>query len=230
MNRHATAIPLMIFLSLTACGAKKKTATPVQGGLSQYVNQARAISFPNNEAEGSLWSDSSARSDLVRDLKAHRVADIVTIAVVESTTAVASATTDTSKESANEAGLPSLFGLEKHIAELGGLLDTNRTSTFQGDGATTRRSTISTSVTCRVIEVFPNGNFLIEGNRESLINGERQIVTVRGIVRPSDVTSNNVVFSTSIAELEIEINGRGVVSGAQKQGLLHKILSGFWPF
>ncbi len=212
------------------CGEAAKKPGPVRSSLNQYVEQARAIGAEDRQAEGSLWIDTGNRSDPFRDLKAYRVGDIVTIAVRESTSAVSQATTDSTKTADFSSGATGLFGLEKGISELSGLVDASRDSEFQGEARTTRSNVLTTSVTARVVEAFPNGNLLLEGNREVLINGERQIVTVRGVIRPSDISPTNVVASTSLAEMEIQVEGRGIVSRAQKPGILYKILSGFWPF
>ncbi|HSR67153.1 MAG TPA: flagellar basal body L-ring protein FlgH [Acidobacteriota bacterium] len=229
MFRTFTLIAASALLA-SACGESAKHPGPVRSGLSQYVEQARNLPEDNREASGSLWTDRSQRSDVFRDVKAYQVADIVTIAVRESTSAVSQATTDSSKASDIESGADSLLGLEKHISELPSLLDGSRQTNFQGTASTTRSNSLITNVTARVVEVFSNGNLLLEGHREVVINGERQIVVVRGVVRPNDVSSNNIVASTSLAEMEISVEGRGIVSGAQKPGILYKILSGFWPF
>lgn len=217
-------------LATAACGESAKTPGPVRGGLSQYVEQARNLPSDDRQDTGSLWSDRSQRSDVFRDVKAYQVADIVTIAVRESTSAVSQATTDSAKSSDFDSGADGLFGLEKRISELPGLLDASRESNFQGTASTTRSNSLFTSVTARVVEVLPNGNLLLEGNREVVINGERQIVVVRGVIRPSDISPQNIVASTSLAEMEISVEGRGIVAQAQKPGILYKILSGFWPF
>ncbi len=222
------ALLAMLAISCGGSRAAKKTG-PVQGGLSQYVQQARTVAYENNESEGSLWT-SNGRSELFRDLKAYRIADIVTIAVSESTSAISTATTETSKTSEFESSASPFFGLEKRISELSGLIESDRTSDFEGDASTTRSSTLSTTVTARVVEVFPNGNLLLEGNREVLINGERQIVTIRGVTRPADISPGNIVPSNALAELEVRVNGRGIVADAQKRGILQAILSGLWPF
>lgn len=216
--------------AIAACGDSAKKSGPVQGGLAEYVKQARAVTYQAKEDQGSLWSEANTRSDPFRDLKAYRVADIVTISVSESTNAVSQATTDSSKTSQTSAQFPNLFGLEGRVAELPNLLSGGRSSDFQGDASTTRRTILQTSIATRVVEVFPNGNLLLEGNREMLINGERQIVIIRGVVRPTDITPQNVVRSTVVSELEIRVAGRGIVTRAQDPGILHRVLSGFWPF
>lgn len=216
------------FLAL-ACGSAKKPA-PLSG-LEEYVRQARTMPVDNRENQGSLWTETSSLSDAFRDVKARRVADIVTIKVVEATEAIAEATTESVKQTDAQAGAGSLFGAERHITELPSLISGSSSAQFSGDASTTRSSVLQTTITARIAEVFPNGNLLLEGNREIMINGERQIVTIRGVVRPQDVSPSNLVFSNSIAELEVEVKGRGIVSDAQKPGILYRILTGSWgPF
>lgn len=217
-------------LFLASCGAAPSQKGGVNRGLEDYVRQARALSREDRQNQGSLWVDSSRLGDGYRDFRARTLGDIVTIQVLESTNAVSQATTDTAKDSNAKAEIPGLFGAEKRISELANPLDTSRSSQFKGDASTTRKSVLQTDITARVTDVFPNGNMLVEGSREILINGERQLVTVRGIVRPEDVTPQNIVLSTSVAELEVEVQGKGIVTRAQKPGVLYKILSGFWPF
>jgi flagellar L-ring protein precursor FlgH len=163
-------------------------------------------------------------------VKARRIADLITIEVLESTSAVSEATTESSKESEMIGEITNFAGLENKVKELPNLLDLSGSATFSGDASTSRKSVVTTSLTARVVEVFPNGNLYLQGNRELLVNGERQVVIVRGVARPNDISSSNVILSTRIAELELEVMGKGIVSEAQKPGILFRVLSGFWPF
>ncbi len=219
---------LILLACLSCVGSSRKTG-PVQSGLEDYIRQARDLKKENNENQGSLWTMTSSLAAGFRDLKARQVADIVIIEVLESTSAVAEATTQSTKDSNIEGGAASLFGIEGKVAELSNLVDSTRSSEFSGEASTTRTSLLNTSITARVVEVFANGFLLLEGNREIVINDERQIVTVRGIVRPEDISPQNVVLSRNVSELEVEVKGRGLVSETQKPGALFKILSGLWP-
>ena len=230
MKSKLRLLPLFLVPGLLACGGAARQTSPVQSGLEDYLRQARSLADENNEVAGSLWTTTSSLSSGFTDVKARNTADIVIIQVIESTSAVSEATTQTTKDSTLQGSATNFFGAEKKLAELAGLVDTSRSEAFSGDGSTTRRSVLTTNVTARVVEVFPNGLLLLEGNRELMINGERQIVTVRGVVRPEDISPQNVVPSTSVAELEVAVEGRGVVSRAQEPGAIYKILSGFWPF
>ena len=229
MKERGILLMLGFLLCGPACGPAQPEST-VRRGLEDYVHQASALKVEDGQESGSVWTDQAGYGDAFRDVKARRSGDIVTVEVLESTSAVSEATTASTKDSSVDSQFPNLFGLEKRVSELPNLLSGTGTSKFSGDASTSRKSVLSTTLTARVVQVFPNRNLLIEGNREVLINGERQIVVVRGVVRPSDISPANTVSSARIAEMELQVTGRGLVSNAQKPGLLYKILTGVWPF
>jgi flagellar L-ring protein precursor FlgH len=221
-------ILLVCGVVLTSCSSSTKS-TAVQSGLNDYVKMARGLKIEDGQEDGSLWSTQAGYADLFSDIKARRVADLVTIQVLESTSAVSEASTETLRESQLDVSVPNLFGLEQRITELPNLVDASSSADFTGDASTTRRSVVQTSVTAQVLEVFPNGNLLLQGDRELLVNGERQVVTFRGIARPHDISPQNVILSTRIAEMEFEIAGKGIVSKTQEPGALYKLLAGIFP-
>ena len=112
-----------------------------------------------------------------------------------------------------------------NLAALGG------NQQLQGTGQTSRNLTLSTTISARVIDVRPNGAMVIEGTRQIAINSEKQNVTVRGIIRPNDVSTANTILSTQVANLEVDVNGKGVVGDAIKRPfILYRLLLGFLPF
>jgi flagellar L-ring protein precursor FlgH len=182
--------------------------------------------------EGSLWSVSTA-ANLFTDLKASRVNDIVTINVVESTSATDNATTDLDRQSgikASWAGILETFQASGMIKELGNANSVNFGNTFGGQGTTTRSSRMTAFITARVIKVKPNGNLVIRGARDVRVNNENQYIYLQGEVRPVDISSSNVVLSTYIADAVIELSGYGVVSDKQHPGLVARLLDWIWPF
>ena len=213
---------------LMSCTGSTKSGT-VQNGLEDYAKLARGVKVEDGQSNGSLWSSQAGYADAFRDVKARRVADLVTIQVLESTSALSEASTETVRDSSVDVNIPNLFGLEWRVAELPNLVDASSSADYTGDASTTRRSVVQTNVTAQVVEVFPNGNLLLQGDRELLVNGERQIVTFRGVARPNDISPQNVIPSTRIAEMEFEIAGKGIVSKTQEPGLIYKVLAGMWP-
>jgi flagellar L-ring protein FlgH len=183
-------------------------------------------------AEGAIFS-ASTPANLFTDLKACRVNDIVTINVVESTSATDSATTDLDRQSALKAswaGILETFQTSGMIKELANANAVNFSNTFGGKGGTTRSSKMTAFITTRVIKVQPNGNLVIRGARDVRVNNENQYIYIQGEVRPVDISSSNVVLSTYVADAVIELSGYGVVSDKQHPGLVARLLDWIWPF
>ena len=182
--------------------------------------------------EGAVYAVSTA-ANLFTDLKASRVNDIVTINVVESTSATDNATTDLDRQSnlkASWSGILETFQQLGMIKELTNTNTVNFGNNFGGKGTTTRSSRMTAFITARVIKVRPNGNLVIRGARDLRVNNENQYIYIQGEVRPVDISSTNVVLSTYIADAVIELSGYGVVSDKQHPGLVARLLDWIWPF
>jgi len=188
--------------------------------------------------KGSLWQESGPLSELFINPKARKVGDIVTIKIVESSSASNKATTNTSRDSSITAGIESFFNAEKRYpsdqpffnpfsaaAVKGGLKNS-----FAGAGTTQRSGDLTAYITARVTEELPNGNLVIVGTREVAVNNETQFISLSGVVRPRDVSSDNVILSTYIADARISYSGKGVVNGPQRPGWMTRILDFVWPF
>ena len=232
--RYATFSLFAIgFIALISAGcvptkAKAKVNDPTE--LRAYVDSANKQKAAATSAEGSLYSDNAYRSNLFRDPKARFINDIVTIKVSEATTAVASADTKNTKSTSATAGFDHLFGAEKAIKELPTLVSGKNDSSFEGQGSTSRATTLETNVAARVIDVLPNGYLVVEGMREIHFNNENQSVYFSGVVRPEDISPDNIVLSSSVAQMTVRVQGKGIVSQPTKPGWLFKILNGILPF
>jgi flagellar L-ring protein precursor FlgH len=180
----------------------------------------------------SLFDANSPNLFLFRDEKARHVGDIVTIQVVENASATNSATTATQKEGEVNLSAPALFGIEAGNSQLnfGNILQGAGGISFNGTGTTSRTGQLQAAISARVVQVLPNGDMRIEGNKQVTINGENQILTIRGLVRPKDVSLNNQVLSSSIADMAVLFNGKGVVADANKPGWLYKVFRVITPF
>ncbi len=168
-------------------------------------------------APGSLWNDRAG--SLFDDFKARRVGDLLTIVVNESTTANARANTSVQKsESASTtAGIGPL--LKIFWPELGASGSTQ----LNTQGNTGRTGTLVTRITVQVVETFPNGILKIEGRRTLKINEETQTVVLTGLVRIQDIRADNTIPSTLIANAEISFEGKGIVGGRQREGILTRL-------
>jgi flagellar L-ring protein FlgH len=191
------------------------------------------------QSPGSLWRDSAG---LFEDRKARGVNDLVTINIVETSSASKKADTNTSRNSSISAGIDTVMGnnlqyrWEDIIGSLGiaGALTpkigASANNAYAGTGSTTRAGTLVATITARVIEVLPNGNFMVESRKDITVNQEKQLLLLRGMIRPEDISSDNTILSSQVANAEMIYTGDGVVNDKQGQGWLVRLFDYAWPF
>jgi flagellar L-ring protein precursor FlgH len=180
---------------------------------------------------GSLYVPSGSLADAGRDLRASALNDVITIVVNEATSAVSTGATNTARTSTAASGITGLAGALPATSALTNLLTSSNAQKLQGTGTTSRTSTLTTTLSARVVDVTPNGTLIVEGTKDLSVNSERQTVVVRGLVRPSDLTTANSVLSTQVANLEVHVTGKGVVGDAIKRPFfLYRLLLGLLPF
>ena len=171
-----------------------------------------------------LWQGVS--TSLFADHRAREVGDVITILVVEYASASTEATTTTQKE--NDHSFLATGGAQSQAyAPLYGLRG-NVKNRFDGDASVSRQGRLQTKVTTSVTEIRSNGNLVIQGSRMVEVNGEKEITTISGVVRPQDVSGDNTVFSYQVADVEITYKGKGVVTSGQKPGWIAKVFN--WIF
>lgn len=181
------------------------------------------------QSAGSLYVPGGRFADTARDLRASEVGDIVTILVNDSASALAKGATNTSRKSAAKSAISSLAGPAN--ARLANLLDVSDSQQLQGQGQTSRNMTLSTALSGRVIQTTPNGFLMVEGEKNVGVNSEKQTVTLRGLIRPADLTVANTIRSDQIANLTIQVNGKGVVGDAiRRPHFLYRLILGLLPF
>jgi flagellar L-ring protein FlgH len=175
-----------------------------------------------SEGDGSLWSDEAG--SVLRDLRAHEVGDILTVIVSEISRASSSADTKGSKadSASTDAGIGPL------LANLIPAWKIGATESSTASGSTTRSGKLSAQMSVSVKKVLPNGNLLIEGKRDVMVNKEIQKVVLTGVVLPYDITSGNSIPSYLIAEAEIHYEGKGPVGDRQREGIIPRIFK--WLF
>ena len=165
---------------------------------------------------------------LMSDLRARRVNDLVTVRVIENVTGLGSADSNLDKRGSAAIAVPTFFGLENSLPgsiNPANLASINTATNFQGGGSTTRTGALSAVLTARVEDVLPNGDLVVQGVREIEINGDRQILVLTGVVRPSDISTGNVVASTAIGQMRIRYFGRGLMKDNLTPGWLVRILN-----
>ncbi|MDX2151320.1 MAG: flagellar basal body L-ring protein FlgH [Bryobacteraceae bacterium] len=193
--------------------------------------EAHAVSSGAAASPGSLYSHRSLLADVARDLRASQAGDLVTIVVSDKASAIARGVTNTNRKSNANTSITQLLGITRATGPLANVIGTNSSQQLQGQGETSRETVLTTTLSARVTHVMPNGYLVLEGEKQILVNAERQVVTVRGVCRWNDVSTGNLVRSDRLAELEILVNGRGVVGDAIKRPFfLYRILLGLLPF
>ena len=223
---------LAILAALPLLGANKKPLAEQQIPLDQYVQQVNQRSHQFSSASpGSLYTSSGRLADGFRDVRASQVYDLVTIVVNENTSAVSTGTTKTSRASSVAASVASGLLPKGAVKALSNLATTSNNQALNGQGTTTRGTTLTTTVSAEVTAVLPNGNLVVQGQKAILVNSEKQIITLRGIVRPDDLSPLNSVSADRVARMEILVNGKGVVNDAVKRPfILYRLLLGLLPF
>ena len=233
-KRFSVLILVMLFAgpAVLTAAKKKPKKEPPPSALDQYIKEA--LSRGNAAAgtsPGSIWAPSSHFMDLGSDVRASQVDDLITILVSEQASAVAQGTTKTQRQSTLSSAITSAAGPTKAAGALANLANLNTQSQLNGQGATTRSTQLTTTLSARVTHVLPNGYLVVEGSKAVDVNSEHQVVTVRGVVRPSDLTTGNTITSTQIAQMELTINGKGVINDSvRRPNILWRTLMGILPF
>jgi flagellar L-ring protein precursor FlgH len=220
-----------LWLSTPAFGAKaqKNTAATLPPSPIDQMLMDTTADRSVMASNGSIYSMAGSLADLSMDFRATRVGDVVTILVSEQASANAQGTTTTKRTSGAQASVGSFLG--PRTGALSNLMNTSSQQQLQGTGQTSRQATVSTTLSARVIKVLPNGNLIVEGAKAVAINSESQTVSLRGIVRPIDIGPDNSIASNRVADLEVRINGKGVVNDAiHRPNMLYRILLGLLPF
>jgi flagellar L-ring protein precursor FlgH len=222
--------------------AREIKSAPMPPKYIETVKPERPAERPAYLSEGSLWID---RASLYEDRRARRVNDLVTVLVNERSMASKRAATDTARESSADYGLDDFFGMNRdfnihNLPLLSGFYKNRNifsptvrgqaSSDFAGEGDTRREGRLVGTITAKVVEVLPNSNLIIESRKEIVVNNEKEILVLKGIVRPDDISHNNTVLSQYVANAQIYFVGDGVLDDKQSPGWLVRLLDRTWPF
>ena len=231
---------VLLILFLTASlvfitGCENGPVAIMTDGAPAYSPAPLKPSTASAPTEGSLFKETNS-PNYYRDLRAYRIGDIVTINIAESAQASKQASTNLGGDYSISAGVTGLLGYEVLIPHKGTgfdpskALDAKTASSYKGSGTTSRKETMTAQMSARVIQVLMNGDLMIRGSREIVVNQEKQIIVLEGIIRPSDISSDNSILSSYIADARIWYTGKGVVSSKQRPGWMARILDQVWPF
>lgn len=163
---------------------------------------------------------------LFEDTKAHNVGDLLTITLVERTAAQKSATTSTSKTDDVSLGDVKIYG-----RSFGTNSGVTSDRSFDGKGSSAQSNSLTGSITVAVVQRYANGNLRVSGEKQVRINQGSEYVRLEGVVRPADITTDNVVTSDRVANARVSYTGHGQLADANAQGWLTRFFNSPWsPF
>jgi flagellar L-ring protein precursor FlgH len=220
-----TACILAVMLSLL------EACTPIPQRDPAFAPVAPADLRPPVQNSGSIYQ-SGYDTRLFEDQTAKRVGDILTITLLEKTQAKKADDLNTSKDTQMSVTAPTLFGMAASVLT-GKDLETKLASTkeFTGEGEANQSNSLSGNISVTVVELLPNGNLSVRGEKRVTLNQGDEFIRLSGIVRPVDINSSNIITSDKVADVTIMYIGDGAMADASKMGWLSRIVQSPWfPF
>lgn len=206
----------------------------------EYVEEMPSRDFiPEFNKPGSLFGQGD--KPLFSDRRAMRPDDLITVIINENSSANYSSSKAYNNNSSGNSTAPRLQynGADEDKKKTTQELDdrTNYTftkptnnTTFKGGGTQSKTEALNLTVTARIIKVLENGNYFIFGNKEILVDGEKQIIKVSGVVRPYDINRNNTVESKFLADAKIQYSNLGDLSNTSKKKVASDAVESEYPY
>ncbi len=220
---RSMSVPVAALLVLAGC------ATP-RDQIKVDVTTARPQPI-ESQAEQPSGSIFRARGNLLlfEDYRPRWVGDVLTIQINETLNASQSATSNTEKKTNLTTTIPKIRGV--FGMGLNGLNTTAATdNAFNGTGATTSADLFTGTITVTVIEVLPNGNLKVAGEKQIGIRENSEVLRFSGVVNPVLIQPGNVVSSAQVADARLDYRGGGNIEQAQIQGWLARFFNSWSPF
>ena len=225
MKLAIASLAAAVFALLSGCAAIQATPPSAVHQPMSVRPEAMATALPAN---GAIYQTVQARP-LFEDRRARRIGDTITINLVERNTAQKSANANATRNGNMTAGigpisrLP-LSGLNGHE------LESEAESDFNGKGAAAANNVFNGTITVTVIDVYPNGNLLVSGEKMVAINQGNEFIRFSGVINPNNVTTANTVQSTQVADARIEYRGSGFIDESNTMGWLQRFFVAIMPF
>lgn len=184
------------------------------------------------EPTGAIFTSTGRDLALFEDLRARRVGDIVTVLLAEATDGTKSSDTTLDKSSSTVIPNPILAGKQRSFGDDNNLnFEMASDTAFDGESASNQSNSLQGSITVTVAKVYPGGNLYVQGEKWIQINQGNEYIRLRGIIRPADISTNNTIFSTKVADARISYSGTGAPADVNKAGWLSRFfISPLWPF
>ncbi len=236
MTRPAPAlVPICVLVCLLGGCARhpdlfqEPTLSPVGSGFVAHTDPAMLkIDMPRANTGSSLFQDGAA--NLFTDPRAAKVGDVVTVNIQINDKATFGNTSGRSQTAQETGGFDWSFGLNSSTNKVNAAADINASSSSNGQGSIDRSEKIQLAVAAVVTRVLPNGNLVISASQEVRVNFEMRQLKLAGIVRPRDISSNNMISYDKIAEARISYGGQGRLSEVQQPSWGQQIFDAAKPF
>jgi len=229
-NNIRYLLTVLVIAQLSACSntVELSRALPNDPDFAPILPEAEeAAIIPT----GSLFKENYI-NNIYSDSKAHRVGDIIAVILSENTNAKKNAKTEMKKQ--NNTELDSVIGLGGAPVTINGQslqFGINQNTLFKGDSKADQGNSLSGDISVHVLRVLDNGNLMIRGEKWLTLNNGDEYIRLTGIIRPKDISSNNTILSTKVANARIQYAGTGSFADANEQGWLTKFFnSTWWPF
>lgn len=239
-----TIVSIMV---LSGCSAADRLANIGSApSLSKIENPAeegdyRKVSMPMPEVaevkkeNNSLWGGD--KQTFFKDQRANNIGDILTVMIDIEDEATLENETERSRSSNENAGLDNFLGFEADLPELlsdslnpSQLVNANAGSTHRGQGSTEREEEVKMKLAATITQILPNGNMVIQGRQEVRVNFEKRVLELAGIIRPEDITVDNMITYDKIAEARISYGGKGQITDMQQPRYGQQVYDILFPF
>lgn len=247
-RKLAMTAAILSALSLNACAGiqDRMSRIGVEPPMSKIENpqtrpgyQPVSLPMPPSEitasAPNSLWQP--ARQTFFKDQRAHKVGDILTVMIDVDDEADMKNKTERSRVGGESATIPNFLGFESKLGKVlpdavnpSALIGATTNSTNTGGGKIKREEEIRLKIAAMVMEVLPNGNFVIQGRQEMRVNFELRELTIKGVIRPEDILNTNSISYEKIAEARISYGGKGTSSDVQQARYGQQVYDALFPF
>jgi flagellar L-ring protein precursor FlgH len=217
-------LPVLACLALTGC----ITTTPPTS-VHQPMSARPPVAAAPEMNNGAIYQSGLAFRPLFEDRRARHVGDTLTINIVENTAADKKSNTTTNRTSDNNFSVSQLAGLPGK-SFLGAGLTAESEFKANGDGASASRNVFTGTITVTVIDVLPNGNLLVSGEKQIGINQGSEFIRFSGVVNPTHLGATNTVASVQVADARVEYRGNGQIENAQQMGWLARFFMNVLPF
>lgn len=238
---------IILLIGLQACNGVTRLGTigstppispikdPTKDRNYSIVSLPMPMPQKNEYMSNSLWRQ-GARA-FFKDQRAARVGDIITVSINIDESAALANTTKRSRSNAEDTDVTNLLGQEGQIKKilpeslnLASVVSLGSESAHTGIGSVDRSEKLSLTVAALVTQVLPNGNLVVQGRQEVRVNFEVREFLIAGVVRPEDITSENTIAHTQIAELRLSYGGRGQLTDVQQPRYGQQVLDVLFPF